>query len=334
VAIVLVPGVSFTSPGSARDHLAMALAGVSGVASPRPVKVLEQAAWRMVVQGPSSFNLDVLEVSWSDQLPRSREDSPIAMLAAAPGLLAYWIGGLFGPSASLPVAGRLLALFGLSALVMLTWIVALVVLTSMELGFLKSTFEGSGTALVMILLVGLGLKSWIGRQIQLSTYFRDYLSSPSEGVSRAIPRARVFDMLQCLYEHGYEHLVLAAHSHGATIAVDLLGADPPPDSPLLHLVTMGSAITEHIIWSDWLDAARKRAFKHPAVTGWTDVHAPTDRLAGPIPQHVGEFGTSASVRIKFCASRYKRALMATHDLYLTDPQVARLLLRISRSVLT
>ncbi len=205
----------------------------------------------------------------------------------------------------------------MSLWVIVLWVILLLLL-SQQVGLL----ERLPAWLAGIGLVGLGFTGWTFDPLRRAEYMRSYLNSRWEGPHRAVVRAQLLDLLLRLAEATYERLLLIAHSHGAVIAVDLLGSDPPPECPPLHLVTMGSSIIGVRLWEEWIDRALGRAFKHPRVAAWTDLYAPTDLLCGPVPGHAERFGAEASVKLEFVAPWTERVFLQTHDRYLDDAETA------------
>lgn len=286
---------------------------------------------------PDGFQIDVEVLYWGDLRPATSGIGPARKLLVGLELLAYWFGSLGFIRATLGhryLAGSMLVTLGiflfwyLTTLMLVTdqaaqpdWLPEWVIAASNRLNDLLPAIWGwvGLTAIMQLAPVEkvIGITGWA------KAYLTNQKAGDSDGTGlRDKAVARLADRLWRADRSGrYDEIVVAAHSFGTALAVDVL-ADFRAKLDL-RLVTMGSPL--------FVLQARDRRYKtliadattNDRVRRWEDFWSKQDWMCTAVPRvrDPDRPDARSTTEIPMAVSLGQRMTGASHWLYFDDDTV-------------
>jgi hypothetical protein len=349
--VVVVPGLDAVRRGEALERLLDGLERYFGDAgrgfpayrlATRQGEGVAQAVVEFETTTGTKRSLEIRELEWNDLRPSMKDVSPYARLGRGIQLSAYWFGPLLTrrmPKTSAALRNWLL--FGIVSLMLWYGLVATAAIRlfwpSIQ-DFLWGTRpvapEGSGwlawgwdklsdpKLLWAFVIAALGFKPLVDNTDSSWTI---YAFMQDRDSFRRKLRLRLRGLLAHVAASGsaYGRIVVLAHSFGAAVTADALGAEGRDGIPIppLDLVTLGSPLEFLAFRDPEIKAITDRCLRTDAVRSWLDFHAPEDAFCSPVPLEDGAAGKFRSRPVDLGQSPVASALGQAHNLYFGHAEI-------------
>lgn len=345
-AVIMIPGFFAKAQDDYLDKL-LAIGLTSRLENYRvdverePIKIAGQTGRRFTAYSQTNQEkvLDIYEAYWLDLMEKLGEKPPKEQLLRGLYLFIYCFTFKFWIMAkqSRVLFLQLMIVMFLVAL----WYYGIVAVTLTAIGKAPDTLGFSippewATVLGQIGQKMGGWSGWVIASILLSLlptpvnvlvnqidFTTRYLQDEAEldvGCVRDRIRLRIKMILDDVLKHGdYEKITIVGHSHGVTIAVDLLADYYNPTQTPIRLISLGGLMELYSYKAQWVTEETIKCLNNSTVQEWNDYYSKQDWLCTktPIPK-VDNVKKFRSNLIRFKAPLSKQLSGETHISYFFD----------------
>lgn len=345
-AVILVPGFFAKAQDDYLDKL-LTIGLTSRLENYRvdverePIKIAGQTGRRFTAYSQTNQEkvLDIYEAYWLDLMEKLGEKPPKEQILRGLYLFIYCFTFKFWIMAkqSRVLFIQLMIVMFLVAL----WYYGIIAVTLTAIGQNSSTLgfslppEWAKTLAQVGQEMG-GWSGWVIASILLSLlptpvnvlvnqidFTTRYLQDEAElelGCVRDRIRLRIKMMLDDVLKHGdYEKVTIVGHSHGVTIAVDLLADYYNPTQIPIRLISLGGLMELYSYKAQWVSEETIKCLNNSAVQEWADYYSKQDWLCTktPIPKAENTQKLKSNL-IRFKAPLSKQLSGETHISYFFD----------------